>query len=90
MSRVKKQRKWASLGVAGRTDLCKRKRTNSWVAEKNESIVRGPKVNRRTEEQKKEVEDKLKMVEKEKKELTYKVGELGKQKRLSEGKRIGQ
>ncbi|PQQ20707.1 hypothetical protein Pyn_26303 [Prunus yedoensis var. nudiflora] len=46
----RKQRKWASLGMAGRNDLCKRKRTNSWVAEKNESNGRGPKVNRRTEE----------------------------------------
>ncbi|CAB4264267.1 unnamed protein product [Prunus armeniaca] len=42
------------------------------------------------EEQKKEVEGKLKMEEREKKELEYKVGELGKQKRLLEEKRIGQ
>ncbi|CAB4319776.1 unnamed protein product [Prunus armeniaca] len=42
------------------------------------------------EEQKKEVEDKLKMMEREKKELEYKVGELCKQKRLLEKKRTGQ
>ncbi|BFG29157.1 hypothetical protein CerSpe_154310 [Prunus speciosa] len=42
------------------------------------------------EEQKKEVEDKLKMVEREKKELEYKVGELGKQKRVLEENRMGQ
>ncbi|CAL9010839.1 unnamed protein product [Prunus brigantina] len=42
------------------------------------------------EEQRKEVEDKLKLVEREKKELEYEVGELCKQKRLLEDKRTGQ
>ncbi|CAL9029709.1 unnamed protein product [Prunus brigantina] len=42
------------------------------------------------EEQKKEVEDKLKLVEREKEELEYEVGELCKQKRLLEDKRTGQ
>ncbi|CAB4294604.1 unnamed protein product [Prunus armeniaca] len=73
----RKQRKWASLGVAGRTDLCKRKRTNSWVVRRMRAMEADLKL---IEEQKKEVEDKLKMVEREKKELEYEVGELGKQK----------
>ncbi|CAL8989261.1 unnamed protein product [Prunus brigantina] len=47
----KKQEEMSIIGSGWTHQLRARgKKTNSWVAEKNESNGRGPKVNRRTEE----------------------------------------